>query len=141
MTTTTIVRDPLYRYWNTNQQCPYFKSQGVSTDTLDFRTWTASGIKLESGQIDFGTVFNISPSTFGLTNVIGELTVYFKNDAENYVHILMCIITKVGGTMSSPLVYQSVGNITTTTVTAGSNTTVRIQTSQGVECKWIWRGI
>jgi hypothetical protein len=139
--TTSIVRDPLYRYWNTNQQCPYFKSQGVSTDTLDFRTWTASGITLQSGQIDFGTVFNISPTAFGLDNVVGELTVYMKNDAENYVHMQMYIITKVNKTLQPPVNYQSVGNITTITTTTPSNTVVRIQTSQGAECKWIWRGI
>lgn len=136
----TIVRDPIYRYWNTNQQCPYFKSQGISTDTLDFKTWTASGITLQSGQIDFGDVFNISPTAFGLMDTVGELTVYMKNDGEHFVHILMYIITKVNGILQTPVNYQSVGNIITVTTTTPSNTVVRIQTSEKAECKWIWRG-
>lgn len=137
----SIVRDPIYRYWNTNQQCPYIKCEGLDTDYLNFRIWTASGITLQSGQIDFDTIFNISPNLLSNANTVGELTIYFKNDGENLVHMLMLIVTKVNSVLGSPLNYQSVGNMTPVIVTIPNNNTVRIQADQGAECKWIWRGI
>lgn len=137
----SIVRDPIYRYWNTNQQCPYIKCEGLDTDYLGFRSWRASGITLESGQIDFNTTFDISPDLLGNANAVCELTIYLKNDGENLVHILMYIITKANNTISTPLNYQTVGNYTSVITTTVANRTIRIQLSKGAECKWITRGI
>lgn len=137
----TIVRNPIYRYHNCNLQSPRLLCEDLKTDTLEFNRWTASGITLQSGELDFANVFLISPTSLALSNAVGELTVYLKNEAENYVHIVMYIITKTGGILNTPLNYQTVGNLNTVTTSTPNNSTVRIAIDPGAVCKWIWRAI
>lgn len=136
-----MLKNLLYRYYNCNIQCPKVLSDEIKTSKLEFDSWTASGIVLQSGEIDFGTTFDISPTSLSLRNAVGELTVYLKNDGEEMVHIIMMIITKTAGTMNPPLNYQTVGNLNTVVISTPSSTTVRIVVTPGAVCKWIWRAI
>lgn len=137
----TIIRDPDYRYYNCNLQTPNLKCENLKTETLDFTSWKASGINLESGYIPFATAFQISPSSLSQFNAAGELTVYLKNDPENYTHVLMYLVTKTGGVLNAPLDYQKYGNFTTLTTSISGTNTVTITIDPGAVCRWIWRGV
>jgi len=137
----TIVRDPLYRYYNANLQTPRLKCEELYVKTLNATSWTQNGVVLETGDLPFATVFNISPECLADPTCCGELTLYLKNEGQKMSAVVMNVVTKAGGTLSPPVTYQNVGNFTTVTLTTPNASTVRVTIAPGGICKWIWRGI
>lgn len=135
------MNDSEYRAYNCNIKCPNLKTIGLVTSSADISSYSPSGILTENGFLDYNNVFNIAPAALLLTNCVGELTVYIKNNGTLNVGVMMIIVTKAGGVITQSLPYQTVSNFATFALTNVSNTSVRITVSPYSTCSWVWRGI
>ena len=138
------LKNPLYRYYNCNIQCPKFIASEIQGDKVSFNSYD-NGIVLETGEFTTsGTSFTITPACLTQANCCGELTVYFKNATLFYSHIAMILVTKTNGVIADTnvVLYQNLGNITSVTAAKSGNTGVTITLTSGQSCfaKWIFRG-
>lgn len=138
------LKNPLYRYYNCNIQCPKFIASEIQGDKVSFNSYD-NGIVLETGEFTTsGTSFTITPACLAQANCCGELTVYFKNATLFYSHISMILVTKTNGVIADTnvVLYQNLGNITSVTAVKSGNTGVTITLTSGQSCfaKWIFRG-
>lgn len=140
----SALKNPLYRYYNCNIQCPKLLCNEIQATNVSFSSYT-NGIKLETGEFTTSaSTFTISPNCLTQTNCCGELTVYFKNDTLSFAHVAMILVSKTNGTIpvQNVVLYQNLGNLTVTAAPSGS-TGVTVDTGAGNTCfaKWIFRGI
>lgn len=144
----SALKNPLYRYYNCNIQCPKFISNEIQADKVSFSSYS-NGIMLETGEfVNNANTFTISPQCLSGNNCCGELTVYLKNDSLFYSHVVMILVSKSNGTIptANVVLYQNSGNVVgTTQITAAPSGTssVLITLPAGFLCtaKWIFRGI
>lgn len=133
-----------YRKYECNLETYYLKAlkgselANVSVDSL---VLSPSGIKTFNGLSVLSTTH-----TFTSTNLpplagsecAGEMTFYMNNSP--YVSVNMAIIAKSANTILQTLLYQKVGNFTTTTLTFSGNT-ITLTCSPAATVTWVFRGI
>lgn len=141
----SALKNPLYRYYNCNIQCPKFISNEIQADKVSFASY-ANDVKLEVGEVvNAVTSFIVSPMCLSLPNCCGELTLYLKNETLFYAHVVMILVSKSNGTIpaSNVVMYQNVGNLTSITAAPSGTTGVLVTLPTGMPCtaKWIYRGI
>lgn len=138
----TIIKDPLYRYYNCNIQAPHLKSGTIHADVLASVS-LPNGISTLEGVMPFGTKFLFNSSvipTLEKSCVCGELTLFIKNESLNLAQIVTFILIKSGGVLTNSDFYQKVGNFSSVTASNVSNN-LQVVISPGGLCRWIFRGV
>jgi len=138
----TIVKDPLYRYYNCNIQAPRLKCGVIDAEEVTSSV-LANGLSTLNGMFPYGNTFLFNSSVIpnlGQTCVCGELTLYLKNESLNLAHVVTIILIKSGGVLTNADFFQRVGNFNTVTTSIVSNN-LRVVISPAGICRWVFRGI
>lgn len=133
-----------FRYYNCNIQAPKLKCKELSADTYTLGALTPSSIYSYNGVFPFSNTFIFTTTQIPLlanSNMSGELTLYLKNSSQGYSNVTMAVITKASNTIQQTNIFQTIGNMTSVTMTSSSNTTVTVTTDPYVICSWVFRGL
>lgn len=140
--TMTITKDPIYRYYNSNIQCPNLKTETLTVNYLNPGS-LSNDLLVSHGIFLFGTSFTFNSSVLSALsqrNLSGELTLYIKNDALDVANVTTIILIKTANVLTNADFYQRVGNLTSLTTAIVSNNLV-VSISPGATCRWVFRGI
>ena len=138
----TIVKDPLYRYYNCNIQAPRLKCGVIDADQIT-TPFLSNGLSTLNGVFPYGNTFLFNSSVIpnlAQNCVCGELTLYIKNESLNLANVVTFILIKSNGVLTNADFYQKVGNFNTVTSSIVSNN-LRVVISPGGMCRWVFRGI
>lgn len=136
-------RDPSYRYYNCNLQAPKIKCHTVTADTLHLASM--NGLFVESGDLPYGNVFDVTVQSLLKDTACGEVTCYIVNDAAFTSGVLLITAFKSNKLLNA-ILYQNIGNYTSgvgVTITIVNNITIRITLPTGNygTCQWVFRGV
>lgn len=142
----TITRDPYYRYYNCNIQCPRIKCEQLETEsTISTTVLQPSGVSVYNGYFPVASSFDFTSTQIPFLNnyqFSGELTLYMKNDLAKVCNVTTAYVVKAGGAMTTTttLIFQRCGNMTAVNLNITSGTSFTIIVDPAVECRWIFRG-
>jgi hypothetical protein len=138
----TIIKDPIYRYYNSNIQCPNIKTEKLTCKQADIAS-LGNTVSTLNGSMPLSSRFIIDSVEFPILlqkNIAGELTLYLKNDALNVCNVSTSILIKTNNVITNADYYQKVGNLTTQTISISGNTLV-VTVSPAATLYWVFRGI
>lgn len=138
----TIIKDPIYRYYNSNIQCPNIKTEKLTCKQADIAS-LGNTVSTLNGAMPLSSRFIIDSVEFPILsqkNIAGELTLYLKNDALNVCNVSTSILIKTNNVITNADFYQKVGNFIVQTITISGNTLV-VTVSPAASLYWVFRGI
>lgn len=137
-----IIKDPIYRYYNSNIQCPNIKTGKLSCDVADIKA-LGNAVQTLNGLMPVASKFIINSTIlpiFNQKNIAGELTLYFKNDTLNVCNVTTIILIKTNNVITNADFYQRVGNFNSLDISIVGNS-IQVLISPAATLFWIFRGV
>jgi hypothetical protein len=147
----TIVRDPIYRYYNCNIQAPNLKCETLSAKEIDIteQVLSPSGIHTYNGYKPLATSHTFTTADIPVlenATMCGELTMYAVNPGQEKAGVVFASLAKSEGQYTYLNFFQSNGNLTGVTFNNGNTSpgnmlSFTILFSPAVAVRWVFRGV
>lgn len=134
--------DPNYRWYNCNLQAPKIKCNQLDAAVVNAVQVGNNGPKVYAGYKPMASVHNWTSydiPSLAMSDMAGELTIYYLNTGGTLSNVTMSHITRNGGLFQQTNIYQRTGNFTSIDMTSTSDS-VQVTISPAAECKWFYRG-
>ena len=142
----TIVKDPKYRYYNCNIQCPYLLCKDIEIQNGSY--FDPSGVSIVNGLSSNGQelmehiLYVEDVPSWKKTEWCGALTLYCTS-AKGRANVIQCLVTGVNNLFNKAILYQNVGNLggTQTLGIRSGSKSITFQTGEACRLSWVYQGL